>query len=273
MTKKDIFIHATSVVHPNAELDEGVKIGPYSIIGSDVKIGKGTIVYSHAVIEGWTSIGQKCVVHQFASIGAPPQDIKYKGEKTEVIIGNNNIIREFVTIHRGTPHGEGKTVIGDNNFFMAYSHIAHDCKIGNSVVMANVATLAGHVKIEDYAVIGGLVAIHQFARIGAYSMVGGASAVTHDIPPYVMAVGNRARLYGLNKVGLRRQGFSNKEIDGLKTAYNLLFRSGLPLKEAEIEVEKEVNNSKYIAYLIEFIKESKRGITKEKGRRAEEEDI
>src|SRR3989304_3314176 len=223
-------IHPTVVIHPGAEIDEGVEIGPYSIIGKDVKISKGTVISSHVTIDGWTSIGPNCRIYQFTTIGTPPQDIRYKGEKTEVMIGSNNVI------------------------------------------MANVATLAGHVHIEDYAIIGGLVAIHQFVKIGAYSIIGGASAITHDVPPYVMAVGNRARLYGLNKVGLRRQGFTREEMDSLKKAYNMLFRSSLTLKEAIERVEDELKGSGHVMRLTEFIKGSKRGITRERGRRAEEDE-
>ncbi|MBI5327080.1 MAG: acyl-ACP--UDP-N-acetylglucosamine O-acyltransferase [Deltaproteobacteria bacterium] len=267
-------IHPTAIIHSGAEIAEDVEIGPYSVIGSDVTIGKGTIVYPHVVIDGWTSIGHGCKIYQFASIGAPPQDITYKGEKTEVIIGDNNVIREFVTIHRATTKADRKTVIGNNNMLLAYVHIAHDCKIGSNVIMANAATLAGHVIIENYAYIGGLVAVHQFARVGAYTIIGGASAVTHDIPPYVMAVGNRAKLYGLNKIGLRRHGFSREDMESLKKAYNILFRSSFTLKDAVNKVESEMGHSTRLAHLIEFIKTSKRGITREKGRRAEydEED-
>lgn len=265
-------IHPTAIIHQGAQIDEGVEIGAYSVIGKDVSIGKGTAVGSHVVIDGWTKIGAGCHIHQFSSVGAPPQDLTYKNEKTEVIIGNNNVIREFVTIHRGTVKGGGKTIIGDKNFLMAYVHIAHDCKIGNNVIMANAATLAGHVTIEDYAIIGGMVAVHQFANIGAYSIIGGASAITHDVPPYVMAVGNRAKLYGLNKVGLRRQGFSREETDNLKKAYNILFRSGLTMKDAVHKVQEEIGHSTNVAHLVEFIKVSKRGITRETGRRAESDE-
>jgi len=268
---KDL-IHPTAVIQSGAEIGEGVEIGPYAVIGKDVTIGKGTIVSSHAVIEGWTTIGTDCKIHQFVSIGTPPQDITYKGEKTEVIIGNNNIIREYVTVHRATAKAEKKTIIGNNNFLMAYVHIAHDCCIGNNVIMANAATLAGHVKIDDYAIVGGLVAIHQFANVGAYAIIGGASAITHDVPPYVMAVGNRAKLYGLNKVGLRRHGFSREEIDDLKKAYNILFKSGLTLKDALGKLEQELKHSLHVIKLIDFIQGSKRGITRETGRRAEENE-
>lgn len=271
MQKQNQKIHPTAVIQSGAEIGADVDIGPYSVIGKDVKIGKGTWIASHVVIDGWTTIGEGCKIHQFSSIGAPPQDISYKGDKTEALIGNNNVVREFVTIHRATAKQNKKTVIGDNNFLMAYVHIAHDCIIGNNVVMANAATLAGHVRVEDNAIIGGLVAIHQFANIGAYAIVGGASAITHDVPPYVMAVGNRAKLYGLNKVGLRRQGFSREEIDILKKAYNILFRSGLTLKDAVGKLE-DMKQSIHVERLLEFIKNSKRGITRETGRRAEEDE-
>lgn len=265
-------IHPTAIIHDGAMIEGGVEIGPYSVIGKDVTIGKGTVVYSHAVIDGWTTVGPNCRIHQFASIGTPPQDISYKGEKTEVIIGSNNTIREFVTIHRATAKADKKTIIGDNNFLMAYVHIAHDCLIGNNVIMANAATLAGHVRVEDYAIIGGLVAIHQFANVGAYAIIGGASAITHDVPPYVMAVGNRAKLYGLNKVGLRRHGFSREDIDILKKAYNILFKSSITLKQAVGQLEQEMKYSPHVTKLVEFIKGSKRGITRETGRRAEKDE-
>lgn len=265
-------IHPSAVIQSGADISEDVEVGPFSVIGKDVKIGKGTWIASHVVIDGRTIIGEGCRIHQFASIGAPPQHLKYKGEPTEVIIGKNNEIREYVTVHRAIAMSGGKTIVGDNNFLMAYVHIAHDCIIGNNVIMANVATLAGHAEVEDHAFVGGLSAVHQFARIGAYAMVGGASAITHDIPPYVMAVGNRAKLYGLNKVGLKRQGFSRKDLDDLKMAYNILFRSGFTMDEAISRVEDEMKDSKHVVRLIEFIKSSKRGITRETGRRAETDE-
>ena len=205
-------------------------------------------------------MGPDCVVYPFTSIGLPPQDIKYKGEKTKAKIGSNNIIREYITIHRGSVGGDGVTRIGDNNFLMAYVHIAHDCTVANNIVMANATTLAGHVTVEDYVFIGGHVAVHQFTRIGAYSMIGGFSAIPQDIPPYTTAAGDRAKLYGLNTVGLKRQNFSDDQIKGLKHAYKILFRSKLTLKEAIALLKQDGKLSKEIKNLIEFIEQNKRGI-------------
>ncbi|MFQ5900862.1 MAG: acyl-ACP--UDP-N-acetylglucosamine O-acyltransferase [Thermodesulfobacteriota bacterium] len=258
--KQKMSIHPTAIIHQKAELDSGVEVGPYSVIGEDVKIAKGTNVGPHVVIEGHASIGENCSIYQFASIGTPPQDIRFAGEKTEVVIGKDCTIREFVTVNRGTSHGSGRTLLKDRIFLMAYAHVAHDCIIGNDVIMSNAATLAGHIEIEDFAIIGGLVAVHQFVKIGAYSMIGGASAVSHDVPPYVTAVGNRATLYGLNSIGLKRHGFSAEDIGLLKKAYRIIFRSELPLKKAIDKVKGEVGSSQYIDHLLEFIKGSTRGI-------------
>lgn len=253
-------IHKTAIVSPKAEIDKEVFIGPYCIIGDNVKIGRGTRLINHVQIEGITEIGENCIIYPFTTIGFPPQDIKYKGEPTGVKIGNNNIIREYVTIHRASVSGDGWTEIGDGNFIMAYVHIAHDCKIGNHVIMANLATLAGHVQVEDFAFIGGLVAVHQFTRIGAYAMIGGFSGVGQDVPPFTMASGPRAKLYGLNLVGLKRRGFSDETINILKKAYKILFRDKLQLKEAIEKVKKELPQIPEIIHLLEFIEKNKRGI-------------
>lgn len=253
-------IHKTAVVSKKAEIDEEVLIGPYCVVGDGVKISKGTRLLSHVQIEGNTEIGENCQIYPFTVIGFPPQDIKYRGESTGVKIGNNNIIREFTTIHRASVSGDGLTEVGDNCFIMAYVHIAHDCKIGNHVIMANLATLAGHVLVEDYVFIGGMVAVHQFTRIGAYAMIGGFSGVGQDIPPYTMASGPRAKLYGLNTVGLKRRGFSEETINILKRAYKILFREKLQLKEALEKLERELPKTKEIEHLIEFIEANKRGI-------------
>lgn len=253
-------IHKTAVVSSKAELENDVVIGPYCIIGDNVKIGKGTKIISNVNIEGITEIGENCTIFPFTIIGFPPQDLKYKGEPTGVRIGNNNTIREYVTIHRASVSGDGWTSLGDNNFIMAYVHIAHDCKIGNSVIMANLATLAGHVMVEDFVFIGGLVAVHQFTRIGAYAMVGGFSGVGQDIPPFTMASGPRAKLYGLNSVGLKRRGFSDETLNMLKKAYKILFRDKLSLKEALSKVKKELPQIPEIIHLLEFIEANKRGI-------------
>lgn len=255
-----IEIHPTAIVDKEAEIEDGVVIGPYCIVGKAARIKKGVRLISNVIIEGRTEIGEDTIIYPFTSIGLPPQDLKYKGEDTGVIIGKKNIIREYITIHRASVGGDGFTVIGDNNFLMAYVHIAHDCKIGNSVLMANAATLAGHVKVEDHAVIGGLVAVHQFTRIGSYAMVGGFSGVGQDIPPYMIASGARARLFGLNTVGLKRHGFSEETLSELKRAYKILFREKRTLKDAIKKIQAELPYSEEIRHLIEFIEENKRGI-------------
>lgn len=253
-------IHATAIIHSKAELDDGVEVGPYCIIGEDVKIGRHTKIRSHVTIEGFTQIGEASHIYQFVSIGAPPQDLKFRGEKSNVIIGDNNTIREFVTINRGSSLGGGETRVGNNNLLMAYCHVAHDCQIGDNVVMANAATLAGHIEIEDFAIIGGLVAIHQFVRVGTYAIIGGASAVSKDVPPYLMAVGNRAKLFGLNSTGLKRNKFSDTAINNLKRAYKILFRSGLILSKALEKVRLEFPDSMEVGKLVKFVEESERGI-------------
>jgi UDP-N-acetylglucosamine acyltransferase len=253
-------IHKTAIVSPKSEIEGDVFIGPFCIIGDGAVIKKGTKLISNIVIEGNTEIGPDCAIYPFASIGLPPQDMKYKDEKTGVKIGKNNIIREYVTIHRASVGGEGLTVIGDSNFLMAYAHVAHDCRIGNSTVMANAATLAGHVVVQDHAVIGGLVAVHQFTRIGAYSMVGGFSGIGQDIPPYTMASGARAKLYGLNVIGLKRHGFSEDAVNNLKKAYKILFREKKTLKDALKKIKAELPETSEIKQLVGFIEENKRGI-------------
>ncbi len=253
-------IHPTAIISPEAEIEEGVTVGPFCILNDRVHIRKGARLISNVIVEGDTEIGENCVVHPFTSIGLPPQDLKYRGEKGGLKIGNNTIIREYVTIHRASVGGDGFTRIGDNNFLMAYVHVAHDCKIGNSVIMANLATLAGHVLVEDHAVIGGLVAIHQFTRIGAYAMVGGFSGIGQDIPPYMIASGARAKLFGLNTIGLKRHGFSDSTINELKKAYKILFREKRTLKDAIRKVQEELPYTDEIKHLIEFIQKNRRGI-------------
>ncbi|MBW1824267.1 MAG: acyl-ACP--UDP-N-acetylglucosamine O-acyltransferase [Deltaproteobacteria bacterium] len=255
-------IHKTAIIDAKAELDSEVEVGPYCIIGSHVKIGKGTRLSPHVVIDGWTQIGEGCHIFQFASIGAIPQDLKYKGEESWVILGNNNVIREFVTINRGTAQSGGRTVIGDHNLLMAYCHVAHDCKIGNHVILANAATLAGHIEIEDYAIVGGLVAVHQFVRLGCHSIIGGFSGANKDIPPYMIANGQRVKLYGLNTVGLKRHNFSHEAVSNLKKAYRIIFRSSLTAKKALDQLQAEIKNSPEVDHLINFIKNSKRGIAR-----------
>jgi len=253
-------IHPTAIISPESQIDEGVTIGPYAVIGSQVRIGAGTTVGPHAVIEGPTEIGTNCRIFQFAAIGAVPQDLKFQGEQCKVIIGNNNTIREFVTIHQATAADIGMTAMGDNNLIMAYCHIAHNCKLGNNIVMANSANLAGHIHVEDYAIIGGLTGIHQFTRIGCHSIIGGASAVTLDIPPYVTASGNRAKLHGLNVVGLKRRNFQDSTIQALKRAYKLIFRSSLLLSTAIERIRQDLDRLPEVDHFIDFIEQSDRGV-------------
>jgi len=255
-------IHATAIIDPKAELDSNVNVGPYAIIEKNVVIGSGTTVGSHVVIQPYVTIEPDCRIFQYAAIGAPPQSLKFKGEKTHVKIGRGSIVREFVTIHRGTEFGGGLTEVGEENFLMAYTHIAHDCITGRKVIFANNATLAGHIIVGDNATIGGLVAIHQFVRIGKYAYVGGKSAVVKDIPPYVIAAGDRAKLHGLNSVGLKRHGFSQETVSLLKKAYRIIFRIGITLNEAIERVKAEVEQTPEVVNLIDFIKSSRRGITR-----------
>jgi UDP-N-acetylglucosamine acyltransferase len=253
-------IHPQAIIHPRAQIGPGVKIGAFTTIGEHVRIGANTVIDSHVVVDGWTELGENCRISPFASIGAAPQAIRYRGEPTKLIMGSGNVIREFVTINRGTPEGGGLTVLGDGNFIMAYSHIAHDCKIGNQVIMANGSTLGGHILVEDFALIGGLVAIHQFVRVGRHSILGGASAAPQDIPPYTTASGNRAKLFGLNLVGLKRHHFPEATIGALKQAYRIIFRCHLPLRKAIERAEQEVPMSPEVTHFLEFLKTSKRGI-------------
>jgi len=256
-------IHPTAIIDPKAEIGEGVDVGPYCVIEKGVVIDQETKIGPHVVIREGTHIGKRCHIFQFASIGEVPQSTGYKGEKTFLQMGDENIIREFVTLHRGTVKGGGKTVIGNKNFFMAYSHVAHDCQIGNEVIMSNAATLAGHIVIEDWAIIGGLVAIHQFIRVGAYAIIGGFSGVLLDIPPYTKAQGDRARLYGLNTIGLKRANFSEETLKALKKAYRIIFRSGLTLEKAIKKVrEDETFHIPEVQHLLDFIQHSKRGIAR-----------
>jgi len=253
-------IHPTAIVHPKASIADGVKVGAYSLIGENARIGKDTVIESHVVVEGWSEIGQRCHLFPFVSIGAPPQHLRYRGEPTRVIIGDDNQIREFVTIHRATAGGGGETTLGHGNFIMAYSHIAHDCRVGNQVIMANASTLAGHIEVEDFAIVGGLVAIHQFVRVGCYAIIGGASAVPKDVPPYMCAAGNRAQLFGLNSVGLKRHRFPETTLSALKQAYRILFRSHLTLAKAMEKVQAEIPSLPEIKHLLDFLKSSKRGV-------------
>lgn len=254
-------IHPTAIVDPKAEIGENVEIGPYSVIEKGVSLGEGTKIGPHVVVREGTQIGKRCQIYQFSSIGEAPQAIAYRGEPTLLQVGDHNIIREYVTLHRGSVKGGGKTVLGNENFIMAYSHIAHDCQIGNQVVMANGATLAGHILIEDYAIIGGLSAIHQFCRVGTHAFISGLTGVSLDIPPYMLSSGNRAKLFGLNSVGLKRANFSEETLKALKMVYRTIFRSGLTLGKAIKKVgEDDVSHIPEVQHLLQFIQHSKRGI-------------
>ncbi len=253
-------IHPSAVVSPKAELCTGVEIGPYSNIGDRVKIGRDTTVGTHVVIEGPTEIGQRNKIFHFSSIGAAPQDISYHGEDTGLIIGDDNTIREYVTINRGSTKDEWKTVVGNHNYIMAYAHIAHDCILGDRVHMANVANLAGHITIGDYAILGGLVAVHQFVRIGAHAFLGGKSGINKDLPPFMIASGVRGKLYGVNQKGLSRRGFSREKIDGLKKAYRIIWRENKRFADGIEQVKKEIDHFPELDTLLGFFEGSNRGI-------------
>ncbi len=253
-------IHSTAIIHKKAELDSSVEVGPYSIIGEHVRIGKGTVIRSHVVIDGWTTLGESNTIYPFASIGLEPQDLKFKGEKTRLEVGNHNMIREYVTLHRGTASGGGITQIGSHNVLMAYVHVAHDCILGDHIIMSNAATLAGSITVGSNAIVGGLSGVHQFVRIGSYAMIGGCSAVAQDVPPYVRVAGNHAKLYGLNSIGLKRHGFTPEEIQTLKATYKLLFRSGLTMREAIKEAKDKWPDNAKVDDFLSFVEKSERGI-------------
>lgn len=254
-------IHSSAIVSPKAKLADNVSVGPFSVISDNVSVGAGTKIGAHCVIEGNTTIGKNCEIFTGAVVGSRPQDLKFKGEKVFLEIGNNNIIREYCTLNPGTAEGS-KTSVGDDNLLMAYSHVAHDCRVGNGCVLANNSTLAGHVSIQDKAVIGGLVAIHQFVRIGMLAIIGGCSKVVQDIPPFSTCDGHPARVYGLNLVGLRRKGISHDSIKNIDQAFKLIFHSGLSAKHALERVEQTIEKTDEINYLINFIKSSERGLTR-----------
>lgn len=258
MSKK---IHPTAIISPYARLDSDVVVGPYVVIGDGVSIGRGTTIDAFTYVVGNTRIGKNCRIFSHAALGNIPQDLKYKDEKTSLIIGDNNIIREGVTIHLGTAKSL-KTIIGNNNLFMAYSHIAHDCRVGDNNVFANCATLAGHVEIGNRVTVGGLAAVHQFCRIADLAIIGGCSKVVQDIPPYAMCDGHPAGICGINLVGLRRAGYPASTISHLRKAFKFLFFDGHTLDEAKELVKENLPSAKEIDYLLTFILSSKRGIAK-----------
>jgi len=259
-TSKPTTIHPAALVDPKAGLGRGVTVGPCSVIGPHVRIGDGTTVGAHCVLEGYTTIGSACQIFTGAVIGSIPQDLKYAGEKSVLILGDRNRIREYVTINPGTKGGGGKTVIGSDCLLMAYSHVAHDCRLGDHVVLANSAALAGHILVEDHAIVGGLVGIHQFVRVGRLSIVGGCSRVVQDVPPYSTCVGYPAKVFGLNSEGLRRAGASSDVKEALHRAYRVLFHSGLLMSNAAEKVAREVRTCPEVEHLLEFIRQSKRGV-------------
>ncbi|MBU3567223.1 acyl-ACP--UDP-N-acetylglucosamine O-acyltransferase [Polynucleobacter alcilacus] len=262
-------IHASAVIDSKAELASDVEIGPYSVIGPNVKIGAGTKVGSHTVIEGHTTIGIDNHFAHFAAIGGVPQDMKYRGEPTQLVIGDRNTIREFTTIHTGTVQDGGVTRLGNDNWIMAYVHIAHDCQVGNNTIFASNAQIAGHVHVEDWAILGGMSGVHQFVRIGQHAMLGGASALVQDIPPFVMAAGEKASPHGINVEGLKRRGFSSESITALRQAYKVLYKDGLSFEDAKVEIQKMIAASAADAATVEkltqfhdFIAASTRGIVR-----------
>lgn len=247
-------IHPTAIVEPGARLGEEVAIGPYCIVGPEVELGEGVSLTSHVVVAGRTTIGPNTRIYPFASIGHPPQDLKYKGESSQLVIGANNVIREYVTMNPGTEGGGMVTQVGNNGLFMIGAHVAHDCKIGNHVIMANNATLAGHVEVGDWAILGGLSAVHQFVRVGHHAMIGGMSGVEYDVIPYGSVMGDRARLSGLNVVGLKRRRFSREDIHALRTAYRLLFAQEGAMAERLADVEAMFGDNKPVMDIVNFIR-------------------
>lgn len=253
-------IHPTAIVAAGAELDQGVTIGPYAVIGTGVCIGGGTTVGAHAVIKGPATIGRDNRIFQFASIGEDPQDKKYRGETTRLVIGDRNTFREFCTINRGTAQDQGVTRIGDDNWIMAYVHIAHDCIVGNDVIFSNNATLAGHVHVGDHVICSGFAAVHQFCRLGAHSFLGGFAAITRDVPPYVMVAGQSTAPHGINSEGLKRRGFTPEQLRNLKEAYRILYREQLQLAEARDRLALLAGTQPELRILVDFIDKSERSL-------------
>ena len=253
-------IDPTAIVHSDARIGRDVTIGPYSVIGPEVALGEGCRLGAHVVVDGMTELGPENVISPMASIGGPPQDLKYAGEPSRLVVGARNKIREFVTLNRGTIGGGGVTRIGDENLFTAYAHVGHDCKIGNRIIFANAATLAGHVEVGDDATVGAHSGLHQFCRVAEHAFIGGYSVVTQDALPWVITVGNRAKAYGLNVVGLRRKGYPPETIRALKRTYQTLFRSKLTLEEAIPRVDAEFGQIEQVRYFLDFVRASKRGV-------------
>jgi UDP-N-acetylglucosamine acyltransferase len=257
-----VSVHPTAILSPGAQVDATAEVGPFAVIGPKVRIGPGTKVGAHTVIEGDTTIGARNHIYHPASVGADPQDLKFAGEDTKLVLGDDNLVREFTTLHKGTDGGGGVTRIGNKNLFMANSHVAHDCVVGNGCVLANSVALAGHVQLGDFVTVGGLSAVHQFSRLGSYAFIAGGAMVVMDVPPYCTAQGDRAELAGLNTVGMTRRGFTDEQVSRVKDAYRTLFRSKLGLNEALANVKAQHGGHSEIDALLEFIASSKRGITR-----------
>lgn len=255
-------IHQTAIIDPSAKIADNVEIGPYTIIGAEVEIDSGTWIGSHVVINGPTKIGKENKIFQFASIGGDPQDLKFDGEPTRLEIGDRNTVREYVTFNRGTETGGGVTRIGNDNLFMAYVHVAHDCQVGNNIIFANSASLAGHVEVGDNAILGGFTLVHQFTRIATRCMTSMGSAVNRDVPPYVIVSGNYAKAYGINKVGLKRSGFSDETIRAIQNAFKLLVRSHKPREEVMKKVQPLMKKHAEVKQFVDFIESSERGIVR-----------
>jgi UDP-N-acetylglucosamine acyltransferase len=255
-------IHPTAVVDRAAELDAGVEVGPYAVIGAGVHVGRGTTIGPHAVLRGPTDIGMENRIFQFASVGEEPQDKKYRGEETRLTIGDRNVIREYVTLHRGTLQDTGETRVGNDNLFMAYTHVAHDCRIGDNVIMANAASLAGHVLVGDWAILGGFTLVHQFCRIGVHSFCAMGSVIAKDVPPFVLVGGHPAEPRGINLEGLRRRSFPNTTIQAIKNAYKLLYMSNQKLEEAVKALRELAASYPEVGLMADFVATSARSITR-----------
>jgi UDP-N-acetylglucosamine acyltransferase len=261
MTKREI--HPQAIVAPGAKLGEGVKIGAFALVGEDVELGEGCVLHAHAAVQGPAKFGKNNVFHSFSVIGGDPQDYTYGGERTELVAGDGNIFREYVTVNRGTQKGGGRTTLGSDNFFLAYSHIGHDCQVGSHTLFVNGATLAGHVTVEDFVTVGAFCPIHQFCRLGRYAYIGAATVITQDVPPFSKIVTEReTKSFGINAIGLERKGFSEERLQALKRAYRLLLRSKLNTSQAIAEMKKTLSGSADVMELIAFIESAERGIVK-----------
>lgn len=257
--------HPTAVIHDGARLDDGVRVGPYCVIGEKVELGRGTVVEANAVIDGFTKVGERCRFFPFSSIGLEPQDLKFKGEESTLEIGDDNVFREFVTVHRGTALGGGRTVIGNRNLFMAYTHIAHDCIVGDSTIFSNSSALGGHVIVDDFAIVSAYSGIHQFCRVGTHAFVGAYTVIAKDVLPFSKTVGNRARLYGVNAVGLERRGFNRERIEKIRAAFRVIQQSNLNVSQAVERLADGAENED-VRTLIDFVRSSERGVIVKRGR-------